>query len=148
MKTLRTTLLALLFGVAAFAIFDLVDNATAASAPPPPGAIISSEAFHITRADGTKSLGRLIREQSTGTPTPDLPIKSFHFIVDAQGDDLILDRVEGAQPEGFQMAIAAGSDLKFNIPRLPLNAPEALDQFPVRTDGVTNVLMFIELYAR
>src|SRR5262245_19857513 len=124
----------MLLGSAGFATHELTDGVQSASTPQPrpPELIIISESITITRADGTKSLSQLIREQSTSTPTPDLQIKSFHFIVDAQHDALILDRNEGAQPEGFQIAIAPETDLKFNISKIPLNAPEALELFPVR----------------
>jgi hypothetical protein len=149
MKHLRIPLLILL-GCAGFAVYYLVNGDTAASTSQANSAepIISSEAFHITKRDGTKSIAQLIREQSTGTPTPDLPLKSFHFIVDGDHDALILERTPGAQPEGFQIAIRPGTDLKFTVSKLPLNAPEALELFPLRTKGVTNVLILMEFYPR
>jgi hypothetical protein len=107
---------------------------------------IASEALHITVADGTKSIGQLIREQSTGTPLPAKPIASFHFLVDPFSHPLIFPRVEGFQPPGFQWAILPSQDKKFNIPRLPLLASEALDYYFVRSTGNCSFLLYMEFY--
>lgn len=146
MKHLRLPIPVALLGLSGFAIFGSASAQIAASSTPTP--LISSEAFHITSADGEKSIAQLIREQSVGTPTPNRPIKSFHFIVDSMNDALILARNPAAHPAGFQLAVAPGDEIKFDVSKLPINAPEALEQFPVRTDGICNFLMFIELYLK
>ena len=111
---------------------------------------VSTEAFHITAADGVKSIAQLIREQSTGSPTPAQSISSVHFIVDADGGDLTLARVEGGQPPGFQLTINAGQDKRFRVTRVPLKGIEALEFFPVKTESRTpcNFLLILEFYPK
>jgi len=106
------------------------------------GPIVSTEAFHITKADGTKSIAQLIREQSTGSPTPDKVITSIHILVDAFNGGLVF---APGQPAGFQLGIAAGQDKKFNVTRISLKGIHALEFFPVKTDDrACNFLLILE----
>lgn len=104
-----------------------------------------TDAFHITAADGTKSIGQLLREQNAA-PLPDQAISSFHFLVDPKNDALMFPRVEPFQPEGFQWGILPGDDKKISIPEIPLNAEQGLEFFLVKTDGTANFLLITEFY--
>jgi len=113
-------------------------------------AVISSggcmtQSLRITATEGTKSIGQLIREQTT-TAIPAKAISSFHFLVDALSNSLIFPRVEGFQPLGFQWAILPGQDKKLDIPQIPLLAPDALNYYFVRTSGACNFILVIEFY--
>lgn len=108
---------------------------------------ISTEAFHITRRDGVKSIAQLIREQSTGSPTPALSIKAFSVYVDAHAGDLTLANVQGFQPPGFELSIKAGDDKRVLTTRVAaLKGIQALEFFPVKTDSVCNFLIVFEFY--
>jgi hypothetical protein len=109
-----------------------------------PGGLIT-QSLRLTAAEGTKSIGQLIREQTT-TVIPLKAIYSFHFLVDASNNSLIFPRVEGFQPPGFQWAILPGQDKKLNIPQYALLAPDALNYYYVRTTGTCNFILVIEFY--
>lgn len=126
-------------------IFGVTFTGHRASAQSTP-VTVSSEAIHLTTADGTKSIAQLIREQSTGTPLPPKALASFHFLVDPFGNSLIFPRVEGFHPPGFQWAILPGQDKKFNVTQVPLPAMEALEFFFVQTNGECNFLVLMEFY--
>lgn len=109
---------------------------------------ISTEAFHITKADGVKSIAQLIREQSKGAPTPDLSISAIHFYVDPFNGDLIFPRVEDFQPEGFGWGVLAGQDKRILTTKVALRGIQALEFFPVKTDTVCNFLIVLEFYPK
>jgi hypothetical protein len=109
-----------------------------------PGGCIT-QCLRITAAEGTKSIGQLIREQTT-TVIPLKAISSFHFLVDASNNSLIFPRVEGFQPLGFQWAILPGQDKELDIPKYALLAPDALNYYYVRTTGTSNFILVIEFY--
>jgi hypothetical protein len=109
-----------------------------------PGGCIT-QCLRITAAEGTKSIGQLMREQTT-TVIPLKAISSFHFLVDASNNSLIFPRVEGFHPPGFQWAILPGQDKKLDIPEYPLLAPQALDFYMVRTSGTSNFILVVEFY--
>jgi hypothetical protein len=109
-----------------------------------PGGLIT-QSIRLTSTEGTKSIGQLIREQTT-TVIPLKAISSFHFLVDPLNNSLIFPRVEGYQPLGFQWAILPGQDKKLDIPQIPLLAPQALDFYFVRTSGTCNFILVIEFY--
>ena len=104
-----------------------------------------TQSIRLTAAEGAKSIGQLIREQTT-TVIPLKAISSFHFLVDGLSNSLIFPRVEGFQPLGFQWAILPGQDKKLDIPQIPLLAPDALNYYPVRTSGTCNFILVIEFY--
>lgn len=103
---------------------------------------VISESIHITKADGIKSLGQLIREQS-GIQIPDQPLLKIHFIVDPFNNALIFPRND-FQPEGFQWGILPGQDKTLLVPELPVSASQALDLSPAKTDGVCNFIVQFE----
>jgi hypothetical protein len=109
-----------------------------------PGGVMT-QCLRITAAEGTKSIGQLLREQTT-TVIPLKAISRFHFLVDGLSNSLIFPRVEGFQPLGFQWAILPGQDKKLDIPRIPLLAPDALNYYFVRTSGTSNFILVIEFY--
>jgi len=118
-----------------------------ASAQTTGGVKASTEAIHITAADGTKSIGQLIREQSTGTPLPtNQAISSMHFFVDPLNNSLIFSRVGPQNPTGFQWAMLPGQDKQFAVPQTLVLAPQALEQYLVRTTGTCNFLLIMEFY--
>ena len=104
-----------------------------------------TQCLRITAAEGTKSIGQLLREQTT-TVIPLKAISRFHFLVDGLSNSLIFPRVEGFQPLGFQWAILPGQDKKLDIPQIPLLAPDALNYYFVRTSGACNFILVIEFY--
>src|SRR5262245_5083919 len=113
-----------------------------ASAQSTGGVKAGTEAIHITATDGTKSLGQLISEQSTGTPFPtNQAIASMHFFVDPLNNSLIFTRVGPQNPPGFQWAILPGQDKQFGVPKTLVLAPQALEQYLVRTNGTCNFLL-------
>lgn len=122
------------------------DEMTRKAKPSPTPLPISTEAFHITKADGTLSIAELIRRQSTGSPTPNLSLAAFSIYVDAGAGDLVLARVEGFQPPGFQLTIKAGDDKRVLTTKIALKAPQALEFFPVKTDSTCNFLIVFEFY--
>lgn len=105
-----------------------------------------SESIHITAADGVKSLARLIREQSAIT-IPDRPVALTQFTIDAGHGPLIFPQND-FQPQGFEFAIRAGDDKALKFPRFPINAPEALDAFLVKTESVSNFILYVEFYPK
>jgi hypothetical protein len=109
-----------------------------------PGGVMT-QCLRITAAEGTKSIGQLLREQ-TATVIPLKAISRFHFLVDGLSNSLIFPRVEGFQPLGFQWAILPGQDKKLDIPQIPLLAPDALNYYFVRTSGTSNFILVIEFY--
>jgi hypothetical protein len=109
------------------------------------GVKLMTQSLRITLADGTKSIGQLLRTQTT-TPIPNQALASFHFLVDASNNTLIFPNVEGYQPPGFQWAILPGQDKRLDIPEIPLLAPQALDYYYVRTSGTCNFILVIEFY--
>ena len=109
------------------------------------GVKLITQSIRLTAAQGTKSIGQLIREQTT-TTIPSQAISSFHFLVDPFNNSLIFPTVEGFQPPGFQWAILPGQDKKLDIPQIPLLAPQALDYYFVRTSGTCNFILVIEFY--
>ena len=109
-----------------------------------PGGCIT-QSLRITAAEGTKSIGQMLREQTT-TVLPLKAISSFHFLVDASNNSLIFPRVEGFHPPGFQWAILPGQDKKLDIPPYPLMAQEALEYYFVRTTGTSNFILVVEFY--
>ena len=112
-----------------------------------PGGCIT-QCLRITAAEGTKSIGQLIREQTT-TVLPLKAISSFHFLVDASSNSLVFPRVEGFHPPGFQWAILPGQDKRLDIPQYPLLAEDALNFYYVRTTGTTgtcNFILVVEFY--
>jgi hypothetical protein len=108
--------------------------------------LIATEAIHLTLLDETKSLSKLISEQSVGSPLPEKPIAKLHFLVDPFNDALLFPTVKGFQPEGFQWGILPGQDKKFKTTKVKLNAIDALDFFLVKTTGVCNFLVVMEFY--
>jgi hypothetical protein len=106
---------------------------------------LMTQCLRITAAEGTKSIGQLLREQTT-TVIPLKAISSFHFLVDASNNSLIFPRVEGFQPLGFQWAILPGQDKKLDIPQIPLLAPDALNYYFVRTTETCNFILVMEFY--
>jgi hypothetical protein len=118
-----------------------------ASAQTTGGVMASTEAIHITAADGTKSIAQLIREQSTGTPYPtNQAIASMHFYVDPLNNSLIFTKVGPQNPTGFQWAMLPGQDKQFAVPKTTVLAPQALENYLVRTSGTSNFLLIIEFY--
>ena len=118
-----------------------------ASAQTTGGVKASTEAIHITTADGTKSIGQLIREQSTGTPLPtNQAIASMHFFVDPLNNSLIFSRVGPQNPTGFQWSMLPGQDKQIAVPKTLVLAPQALEQYLVRTNGNSNFLLIMEFY--
>jgi hypothetical protein len=109
------------------------------------GVKLITQSIRLTAADGTKSVGQLIREQTTNVIPPQA-ISSFHFLVDPLNSSLIFPNVQGYQPPGFQWAILPGQDKKLNIPQIPLLAPDALNFYFLRTSGTCNFLLVIEFY--
>jgi hypothetical protein len=136
-------LAALLLSIAA--IFGATGRKQA-SAQSTGGVKASTEAIHILASEGTKSIAQLIREQSVGTPLPNQAIASFHFFVDPLNNSLIFSRVGPQNPTGFQWAILPGQDKKFAVPKTTVLAPQALEQYLVRTTGTTNFLLILEFY--
>jgi len=108
----------------------------------------ATEAIHLTSADGTKSIGQLIREQDPRgwDALPNQGISALHFFVDPFNDPLILPRVEQFMPPGFQLGILPGQDKRFFTPENPLSAKEGLDLSLVKTKSVCNFLLIIEFY--
>ena len=117
-----------------------------ASAQTTGGVKAGTEAIHITAADGTKSIAQLIREQSTGTPTPNQAIASMHFYVDPLNNSLIFTKVGPQNPTGFQWAMLPGQDKQYAVPKTTVLAPQALEQYLVRTSGTCNFLLIMEFY--
>jgi hypothetical protein len=118
-----------------------------ASAQTTGGVKASTEAIHITTADGTKSIGQLIREQSTGTPLPtNQAIASMHFFVDPLNNSLMFTKVGPQNPPGFQWAMLPGQDKQFAVPKTLVLAPQALENYLVRTNGTCNFLLIMEFY--
>jgi hypothetical protein len=109
-----------------------------------PGGVMT-QCLRITAAEGTKSIGQLLREQTT-TVIPLKAVSRFHFLVDGLSNSLIFPRVEGFQPLGFQWAILPGQDKKLDIPKIPLLAPDALNYYFVRTSGTSNFILVIEFH--
>jgi hypothetical protein len=109
-----------------------------------PGGLMT-QSIRLTSTMGTKSIGQLLREQTT-TVIPLKAISRFHFLVDGLSNSLIFPRVEGFQPLGFQWAILPGQDKKLDIPQIPLLAPDALNYYFVRTSGASNFILVIEFY--
>jgi len=146
-----TRLLAFNLVIAAFLLYVAAANFGSksphrASAQTPVSVKASSEAIHITTADGTKSIAQLIREQSIGTPLPNQAISKFHFFVDPLNNSLIFSRVGAQNPTGFQWAILPGQDKQFSVPKTTVLAMQALEQYLVRTNGTSNFLLFVEFY--
>lgn len=110
----------------------------------------ATEAIHLTKADGTKSIGQLIREQDPRgwEALPDQGISGLQFFVDPFNDALTLPRVEQFMPPGFQWGILPGQDKRLFVPENPLSAKDGLDLFLVKTDRVCNFLLIIEFYPR
>lgn len=122
-------------GAGAGARKDLVNGAT--------------EAIHLTKADGVKSIGQMIREQDPRgwDALPDNEtISALTFFVDPFNDALILPRVEAFMPPGFQLGVLPGQDKRLFTPRNPLTPKQGLDLFLVQTRGVCNFLLIIEFY--
>jgi hypothetical protein len=117
-----------------------------ASAQTTGGATASTEAIHITSTDGTKSIAQLIREQSTGTPTPNQAIASMHFFVDPLNNSLIFTKVGPQNPPGFQWSMLPGQDKQFGVPKTTVLGPQALENYLVRTNGTCNFLLIMEFY--
>jgi hypothetical protein len=137
-------LAALLLSMAA--IFG-VPRRRQASAQTLGGVKADTEAIHITAADGTKSIAQLIREQSTGTPLPtNQAIASMHFLVDPLNNALIFSKVGPQNPTGFQWAMLPGQDKEFAVPKTTVFAPQAFEQYLVRTNGTCNFLLITEFY--
>jgi len=109
------------------------------------GVKLITQSIRLTASQGTKSIGQLLREQTT-TVIPNQALSSFHFLVDPFNSSLIFPTVEGFQPPGFQWAVLPGQDKKLNIPQIPLLAPQALDYYYVRTSGTCNFILVIEFY--
>lgn len=124
-----------------FGVIFTRDPASAQTAP----ALKITESIRITSAQGTKSLGQLISEQSS-VVIPPKAIASFHFLVDPFSNALIFPTVEGFQPPGFQWAVLPGQDKKFNIPQISLPAAQALNYYYVQTPGACNFIVVIEFY--
>lgn len=110
----------------------------------------ATEAIHLTKADGAKSIGQLIREQDPRgwEALPDQGISGLQFFVDPFNDALTLPRVEQFMPPGFQWGILPGQDKRLFVPENPLSARDGLDLFLVQTDSVCNFLLIIEFYPR
>jgi hypothetical protein len=108
-----------------------------------------TEALRITKAEGTKSIGQLIRELPPDSgPIPDQAIKSFHFFIDPFNDALIFPAVPNFQPDAFQWGILPGQDKFFTIPKIALTAPEGLNFYLVKTNGTCNFLLILEFYPK
>jgi hypothetical protein len=95
--------------------------------------IVATEAIRIPSGDPV-SIGSLIREQSSGSPLPELPLYSIHFIPSFLSGDLIFPPTRFV-PEGFTWGVQAGKDLKIKVTKIPLNGLDALDFFLVTTNG-------------
>ena len=146
-----TRILAFSLVLVAFLLYVAVANFGStsrhqASAQTTGGVKASTEAIHITAADGTKSIAQLIREQSVGTPTPSQAISKLHFFVDPLNNSLIFSRVGPQNPTGFQWAILPGQDKQFAVPKTTVLATQALEQYLVRTTGTCNFLLIIDFY--
>jgi hypothetical protein len=135
-------------------VVDIIDESTASQSSQTlsssqtitsAGVKLITQSIRLTAAQGTKTIGQLIREQTT-TVIPSQAISSFHFLVDPFNNSLIFPTVAGFQPPGFQWAILPGQDKKLAIPQIPLLAPQALDYYFVRTSGTCNFLLVIEFY--
>ena len=117
-----------------------------ASAQTTGGVKAGTEALRITAAEGTKSIAQLIREQSTGTPTPNQAIAGMHFFVDPLNNSLIFTKVGPQNPTGFQWSMLPGQDKEFEVPKTTVLAPQAMEQYLVRTNGTCNFLLITEFY--
>ncbi len=126
------------------AIFGVIFTRHQASAQTAP-ALKITESIRLTSAQGVKSLGQLISEQSS-IVIPPKAIASFHFMVDPFSNSLQFPGVEGYQPPGFSWAILPAQDKKFNIPEIPLLAQDALNFYFVQTSGSCNFIVVIEFY--
>lgn len=137
-------LMAVLFGFVAW-LAHIDQGSAKAQVVPQNGA---TEAIHLTKADGVKSIGQLIREQhpSGWESLPDRGISSVFFFVDPFNDALILPRIEPFMPPGFQLGVLPGQDKKLFTPRNPLTVRQGLDLYLVRTTGVCNFLLIVEFY--
>ena|SRR5262245_48863301 len=117
--------------------------------PPAPVADkIDTQALHVTNADGTTTIGELIRRQNHGSPLPtDLRIKTITFHVDPLHDPLIFPAVEGFQDPAFQWAVNPGASKTLRVTFVAALTPmQAFDLYPVRTDGVANFLMVTDFW--
>lgn len=126
------------------AIFGVIFTRHQASAQISP-ALKITESIRLTSSQGVKSLGQLITEQS-GIVIPPKAIASFHFMVDPFSNSLQFPNVQGFQPPGFSWAILPAQDKKFNIPQIPILAPEALNYYYLQSSGSTNFIVVIEFY--
>jgi hypothetical protein len=116
-----------------------------ASAQTTGGVKLITESLRITAADGTKSIGQLIRSQSS-IVIPSQAIASLHFLVDPFNNSLIFSRVGPQNPTGFQWAMLPGQDKKFAVPKTTVLAPQALEQYLVRSSGASNFMVTVEFY--
>jgi hypothetical protein len=120
-------------------------QASAQTTTQTPQVLKMTESIHLTAAQGTISLGQLIKEQSS-VVIPPKAIANFHFLVDPYNDALKFPTVVGFQPPGFQWAILPGQDKKFNVPQIPLLAPDALNFYLVQTPTICNFIIVMEFY--
>jgi hypothetical protein len=125
----------------AFLVVELYDSLS----QPPLCLSIGTEALHITKADGTKSLRQLIEEQSLGTPFGDRPLSNIHFIVDSANSGLTFTQI-GNTPPGFTLTLNPGQSKMWDVPITSTPVMETLESYKVRSAGaVTNVLIIVEL---
>jgi hypothetical protein len=118
-----------------------------ASAQTTGGIKADTQAIHITATDGTKSLAQLISLQNSGTPLPtNQCIARMHFYVDPLNNSLIFTKVGPQNPTGFQWSMLPGQDKEFEVPKTTVLAPQAMEQYLVRTNGTCNFLLITEFY--
>jgi hypothetical protein len=141
-------LAAVLVSMAVIAGFTLTRRQASAQASAP--VKVMRIPVKVTAADGVKSIRQLIAENGPIIPYwPNQPVQTFHFLVsgDPTNSNLVLPGIPGAQPQGYQLGIPRGGDLRLTLPKLPMNVETALSYaFNVRTAGTCNFLLVLELY--
>lgn len=109
--------------------------------------LLITESLRLTQADGIKSLGQLIREQSS-IEIPNQAISVVRFSVDPFSDALILPSVPQVQPPDFQWGVLPGQDREIKVAEAPFKAPEALDFSLAKSAGPKgcNFILTVEFY--
>ena len=97
--------------------------------------------FHLTAADGRKTLGQLLLEQSDLQPGTNV-ISRLHIFNSASHGSLTLVTIPGHAPD-FNFDIDPGQDKNF-----PLSKPQdvTLTEIPVECESVCNFYAYWEFY--
>jgi hypothetical protein len=154
MKFRSHSLLIVLLIMTAFAFaygYGLINNSLNASGHDrnKKSVLLITESLRLTQAEGIKSLGQLIREQSS-IEIPDQAISMVRFSVDPFSDALILPSVPQVQPPDFQWGVLPGQDREIKVAEAPFNAPEALDFSLAKSAGPKgcNFILTVEFYPK